>query len=563
MRTKRSALLALPLVMALAVSACGGSSSGGSKGASGSSGSSSPAKGLPASDLNPQPASNIKDGGTVIWSTETFGPQFNYNQVDGTEGSLAEIDNSVLPNPTLVDPQGNITYDPAFWTSVKQTSTNPQTIEYKLNPQAHWSNGTPITAADFIAQWKAITNPKFDVSGTSPYDKMSSVAQGSDKFDVIVKYKQAYSEWQPAFNPLYPAITNSSLKHFDNDYKFAIPYTAGPFKFGGMDKSAQTVTVVRDPNYWGKKAHLDKIVFKTLDSTAADQAFANGEIDLDRTITNVASEYKLAASNPNGRVTASVGPLQRQITLGSSGALADVNVRKAVAKGIDRLAIAKSDLNGLPVSNIETLGNHFFIPGTKEYADNAGDVGKYDPSASKQLLDAAGWKVGSNGYRSKNGKELDLKVLIPAGTASTINEAKLLVPMMQAIGIKLIENTVPVDDWSSKWLDKGNYDLAPFTWQGNEWPVGSSQAIYQCKGGENYSNICNPQIDTLMNQALAAPDRTGYANYANQADKLIWDEAGTIMLFQRIDLNGVKKGLANVGSFGVASIDYAAIGYQK
>ena len=560
---RRSATLALPLTVALVAAGCGGSSSGGSKN---NTNTGKPAAiSLPASDLNPKSADQIKDGGTIIWSTETFGPQFNYNQVDGTEGSLAEIDNAVLPNPTLVDPQGNISYDPAFWTSVQQTSTTPQTIEYKLNPKAKWSNGKAITAADFIAQWKAITNPNFDVSGTNGYDQMSSVTQGSDQFDVIVKFKKAYSEWQPMFNPLYPASTNSTKSHFDNDYKFAIPITAGPFKFGSINKSAQTVTVVRDDSFWGTKAHLDKIVFKTLDSTASDQAFANGEIDVDRLIPNVASEYKLASGSQKGRVAVSTGPLQRQITLGNHGPLTDVNVRKAIAKGIDRLAISRSDLTGLPIKSdqVSALGNHFFIPGTKDYADNSGDVGKYDPAAANKLLDDAGWKKGSNGYRSKDGKELDLKVLIPAGTASTINEAKLLVPMMQQIGIKLTENTVPINDWSSKYLDKGNYDLAPFTWQGNEWPVGSSLAIYKCKGGENYSNICTPAIDQLLDTALAAPDRSGYAQNANSADKQIWDEAGTIMLFQKLDLEGVNKQLANIGAFGVASINYAAIGFVK
>src|SRR5438067_7873818 len=138
MKGKRlSAVLALPLVVAMAASACGGSSGG-----NGNNGGKAKVTGTAPIDINAQPASKIKDGGTLIWSSETFGPQYNYNQLDGTEGSLAEVDNAVLPAPTITDAQGNVSYDPAYWLSVKETSTNPQTVEYKLNPKAKWSNGT-------------------------------------------------------------------------------------------------------------------------------------------------------------------------------------------------------------------------------------------------------------------------------------------------------------------------------------------------------------------------------------------------------------------------------------
>jgi peptide/nickel transport system substrate-binding protein len=562
---RRSALLALPLALALVAAGCGGSSSGGGNAKKTTNNNTNAATGIPPTDINPQPVSALKQGGTIIWGVEVFGPNYNYNQVDGTEGSLAQIDAAVMPEPSLVDGQGNITFDPSYWTSVKEISTNPQKIEYKLNPKAKWSNGTPITAADFIAEWKANngSNTKYDVSGTQGYDQMSDVAQGTDPYDVIVTFKAPYSEWQLLFNPLYPAITNSTPAHFDNDYKNAIPYTAGPFKFGSINKSAQTVTVVADPKWWGAKPHLDKIVFKTLEGTAEDQAFANGEIDYDTLIANVASEYQLASSSTAGKVRVSTGPLQRQFTLGQNGVLKDVNIRRAIALGIDRLTIAKSDLTGLPVKNVQTLNNHFFLEGTSAYKDDSGDFGQYNPTKAKQMLDSLGWKMGSGGFRTKGGQTLTIKILVPSGVASTANEAKLIQPMMAAIGIKAVSQVVPSNDQFPKYINKGNFDLAPFTWQGNATPVGSSEGIYKCKGGENYSGICNPQIDQDLDASLAASDHNVYVQKANDADKLIWDEVHTIMLFQRLDLEGVKNGLANLGAFGVATIDYTKIGFMK
>jgi peptide/nickel transport system substrate-binding protein len=245
---RRGALLALPLTAALALSACGGSSSGGKAAPKPSTSS-----GLAAININAHPDSDLKDGGTIIWSMDQFGPQWNINQINGNETSMVNAMAAMMPEYLVSDEKANLSFDPDYATSVKLTNQNPQTVEFKLNPKAKWSNGQSITAADFIAQWKALNgkNSKFDPASTSPYEDMSDVKQGTDQFDVIITFSKPFSEWQGAFSPLYPASTNSTPKHFDNDYNNAIPVTAGPFKFGSFDKSAQTLSVVADPNWWG------------------------------------------------------------------------------------------------------------------------------------------------------------------------------------------------------------------------------------------------------------------------------------------------------------------------
>jgi peptide/nickel transport system substrate-binding protein len=561
---RRGALLALPLTAALALSACGGSSSGGKT-------TSKPKTnpGLAAIDINAHPDSDIKDGGTIIWAMDQFGPQWNVNQINGNETSMVNAAYALMPYPTVSDEKANVSYNADYWESAKVTSQSPQTVEYKLNPKAKWSDGKSITAADFIAQWKALNgkNAKFDPASTSGYDHIADVKQGSDQFDVITTYSTTYAEWPVLFNPLYPASANADPKHFDNDYNGKIPVTAGPFKFDSFDKSAQTLTVVRDPNWWGKKPHLDKIVFKTLESTAADQAFANGEIDYDYSITPNAAEYKLASGNANGHVHVAAGPDQRQFTLHNGGVLADVNVRRAIAMGTNRAAIAKADLTGLPVGTPQTLDNHIFVNTQAGYQNNAGDVGKYNPTAANKALDDAGWVKGSDGIRAKGGTQLKVRFTIPAGVASSKNEAELMQSMMQAIGVKLVITTVPSNDFFDKYIIPGNFDITPFSWIGTIFPGGGSKDIYVCKkgsaGGSNFTAMCDPAIDQDFSDALSSLDINTYRSKLNDADAHAWAEVHSLMLYQRPQMNGVKNGIANLGSFGFASVDVTKIGYLK
>jgi peptide/nickel transport system substrate-binding protein len=563
---RRGALLALPLTAALALSACGGSSSGGKSSANPKPTQSS---GLAASNINAHPDSDIKDGGTIVWSMDQFGPQWNTLQINGNETSMANVAGALMPEPTVVDEKGNVSYNPDYWESAKVVSDNPQKVEWKLNSKAKWSDGKSITAADFISQWKALNgkNSKFDPVSTTGYDQISNVEQGSDEFDVIATFSSNFAEWPTLFNPLYPAATTADPKHFDNDYLNKYPVTAGPFKFDSFDKSAQTATVVKDPSWWGKPAHLDKIVFKTLESTAADQAFANGEIDYDYLITPNAAEYKLASGNSNGKVLVAAGPDQRQFTLHNGGILADVNVRKAIAMGTNRAAIAKADLTGLPVGTPATLDNHIFVNTQAGYQNNAGDVGKYDPEGAKKVLDDAGWKAGGDGIRSKNGQQLKVRFTIPAGVASSKNESELMQSMMQAIGVKLVITTVPSNDFFDKYVIPGNFDITPFSWIGTAFPGSGSKSIYECKkgsaGGQNFTAMCDPVIDQDFKDALASLDINTYRAKLNDADTHAWAEVHSLMLYQRPQLNGVKNGIANLGSFGFATIDYTKIGYLK
>ncbi|MEJ7718607.1 MAG: ABC transporter substrate-binding protein [Thermoleophilaceae bacterium] len=155
-------------------------------------------------------------------------------------------------------------------------------VTYRLNPKARWSNGRQIDWTDYEAQWKALrgTDEAYQVASNSGYERVGSVRRGRDDLEVVVTYAQPFGEWQSVFAGLYPKEVNGDPERFNTDYLNKIPITAGPFKLEEIDETAQTVTVVRDPKWWGPPAKLDRIVYRALAPDAAINAFVSGEIDL-------------------------------------------------------------------------------------------------------------------------------------------------------------------------------------------------------------------------------------------------------------------------------------------
>jgi peptide/nickel transport system substrate-binding protein len=569
---RRDAAIAVPmLVIAIGAGACGSSSSGATKGNGPATSPTTSVQGpkVPTEDINPKPVSDLKQGGTMTWSLDQYSTQWNVNQLNGLEASTVNVMDALMPVPELSDSKADISFDPNYWTSAKLISNSPQTIEYKLNPKAKWSDGVPITEADFAAQWGALNgkNKAYQPAGTTGYDQISSVTQGSGgKYDVIVKFSKPFSEWQSLFSPLYPAKYQSTPKAFNTGYLNQIPVTAGPFKFGSFNKSAQNITVVPDPNWWGaNKPVLSKIVFQAEAADAASQAFANGELDYDFDIAVDPSDYKAVKNATGGHTTLAAGPDLRQFTFNSThGAMKDEKVRQAIVMGIDRNAIIKSDLQGIPWPAIP-MDNHFFVNTQAGYVDNSKPYGTYNPTAAANLLKSDGY-TKSGQFFTKGGQPLSITFTIPAGIASSKNEGELFQAMMTQLGIKAAIKSVPVNDFFDKYIIPGNFDVTPFSYLGTPFPISSSASIYLSpkNGGDgNYTGTANPAVDNLIHTAEGELNLSKARADLNQADKLLWQEVHTLTIFQRPSIDGVNDKLANVGSFGFATPDYTKMGFMK
>jgi peptide/nickel transport system substrate-binding protein len=553
-----SALLAAAMAVGLVASGCGGSSS------------KAPAKAAPKANenqVNAQPRDKVKQGGKFTWAIDQAPANFNYNELDGTEDAGFRIISALMPVPFTFDPSATPVLDKDYVLSTDVKTDPQQVITYELNPKAIWYDGSPISAADWIAQWKALngTNKAYQIASSSGYDQIGSVTQGKDQFEVVVTFAHKFADWQSLFSPLFPASTNNDPNVFNTGWTQKPLTTGGPFKLDSADATAKTYTLVPNEKWWGDKPKLDSLVFRVLDDDAQPDALANGEIDAENIGPNV-DYYNRAKAISGVEIREAGGPNFRHITINSqSPQLQDVNVRTALAKAINRDAIAQAEIGPLGVP-AKALNNHIFMSNQAGYVDNSGDAGKYDPEKSKQMLDAAGWKVDGN-QRVKDGKPLSINFVIPTGVATSKSEAELIQNMLQQVNVAVKINAVPVDDFFDKYITPGQFDFTVFSWIGTQFPISSSKSIYAKPNGDdiqqNYARVGSDQIDALFDQANQELDRTKAINDANQVDKLIWQEVHSLTTYQRPDLWGVRKGLANFGALGFASVTYQDIGWEQ
>ncbi|GAA1744228.1 ABC transporter family substrate-binding protein [Nonomuraea sp. AD125B] len=556
-------VLALAVAAPLALTGCGGRSGGGAGGAGGRGDD----RTIRAFDINPRPRDQVKDGGTLRWGINELPAQWNRNHVDGNLAVAASVSNALLPAPFYSDEKAEITPDRDYVLEAEVTARRPrQVVTYTLNPKAHWSDGKPITWADYQAQWRALNgkDPAYRIASATGYQDIEKVARGKDDHEVVVTFARPFGDWQSLFGPLLPAATNSSAEAFNTGWLNRIPVTAGPFKFGGFDQTAKTVTLVRDDAWWGDRAKLDRIIYRAAEQDSLIGAFSNGELDI-IDVGPSAPDFARARATSGAQVRQAAGPDFRHFTFnGSSELLRDRNVRLAVQLGINRQAIAQSDLQGLDWP-IALLDNHFFMNTQEGYQDNAGEHGAYNPTRARQLLDAAGWRL-DGAVRKKNGKPLELRFVVPSGVQISKQEGELAQSMLAQIGVKLTIRSVPSGDFFTSYVIPGNFDITPFSYIGTPYPVSSSFGIYaNAPDGKtwnaNFGRTGSAAIDEAMSRAAQSLDPAEGRSLANVADRLLWQEVNVLPLYQRPQNVAVKETLANVGARGFYDLHYENIGF--
>ncbi|MEU9042816.1 MULTISPECIES: ABC transporter family substrate-binding protein [unclassified Kitasatospora] len=553
---------ALAVAVALAVTAC---TSGGSGSGDGVAKSEPPRQ--DSQDINAKPLDQVKDGGEVRLPLYQWITQWNPFQVDGTYGDAISIMRTLEPSLFNTDASGTFQPNLDYLVEAKVTSTSPQVITYKLNPKAKWSDGKPLGYQDFKADWQA-SNGKdaaYNISDSSGYERISAVEQGADPSEVKVTFSEPYADWQNLFRPLIPAAGISTPDDFNKGWVEKIPITAGSLKVGVADKTAQTLTLVPDPAWWGTKPKLDRLTFRVMSQSATTQAYLNNEIDL--ATAGTATAYGQLKDAKDTVIRAASPWDEVHISFGGGGALADQRVRQALGKALDRSALIKIANNGVPVE-FKPLGNHVFMPNQSGYQDNSGEWAKFDQAAAKKLLDDAGWKeAGSGQPRTKDGQPLELHWVINDATPQAqLDLATAAAAMWQAAGVKVALDKVPSNDFFTKYVNPGKFEIA--SWRNTDsFPLSKSLSNFRLPVGdnsfENPSRLGTPEIDDLLKKAAGTVDPAEAAKLYNQADAKIWELGHTVELYQRPVVLAVRKGLANYGAFGLAGEDYSKVGWEK
>ncbi|MFD7873125.1 ABC transporter family substrate-binding protein [Streptomyces sp. NPDC059766] len=395
----------------------------------------------------------VADGGTLHWAVDTVPETLNAFQSDA-DAATTRVAQAVLPSMFRLDANGRPQRNPDFLESAKVVETEPkQVVLYRLNQQAVWSDGREIGAADFAAQWRALSgkDSAYWTARNAGYDRIEKIERGDNDLEVRVTFARPYADWQSLFAPLYPKDVMGTPDAFNDGARRKLSVTAGPFAVQQVDHKNARVTLVRNPRWWGHPAKLSEIVLaavprderaaalatgvldladiapddvrritlasqtgadspfqgpaagrtaaKALRSWAllhgSDQAAADRELHARRKLTGAMARWRAQQDALGGiEIRKSLEPAYTQLALnGAGGPLADERVRRAVARAIDRQELAKLVLKplGLPVAPV---GSHLALSGQDAYADSSGALGGQDTQEAQALLADAGWVPG-------------------------------------------------------------------------------------------------------------------------------------------------------------------------
>ena len=516
------------------------------------------------SDINPQDLATLRQGGTLRLALSGYPSNFNSLHIDGNEADSGAMLRTTMPRAFRVASDGSTTVNTDYFTDITLTSESPQVVTYTISPKAVWSDGAPITWQDIESQVNATSgkNKDFRIASTNGADRVEKVTRGVDDRQAVVTFGKPFSDWRGMFagnTMLLPKSMTSDPEVFNKGQLDRPGPSAGPFIVTDLDRTAQRITLKRNPKWWGTPPLLDGITYLVLDDKARIPALKNNTIDA----TGVASlsELTTARNTPGISIRRAPGPSWYHFTFnGAPGSiLSDKALRLAVAKGIDRQVIATITQRGL-VDKAVPLNNHIFVAGQEGYQDNSAEVA-FDPEKAKQELDALGWRMNGQ-FREKDGRQLVIRdVLFDAETTKQV--AQIAQNGLAQIGVKLELDTKGGTGFFTNYIIPGDFDIAQFSWVGDAFSLCCLNQIYTTNAESNFGKISSPEIDAKAEQTFDELDPAKARELANELDKMIFEIGFSLPLFQSAGNVAVRSNLANFGPAGIGDLDYSKIGFIK
>ncbi|USQ83301.1 ABC transporter substrate-binding protein [Streptomyces phaeoluteigriseus] len=239
-------------------------------------------KPLAAQDIAPAARAQIADGGTLRWAVDAVPETLNTFQADA-DATTTRVAQAVLPSMYRLDANGRPRANPDFLESAEVVDTEPrQVVLYRLNQQAVWSDGREIGAADFAAQWRALSgkDSAYWTARNAGYDRIEKIERGANDLEVRVTFARPYADWRSLFSPLYPKDVMGTPDAFNDGARRRLKVTAGPFALKQVDREKDRIRLTRNPRWWGRPAKLTEIVLAAVPRDERAAHLAEGDLDV-------------------------------------------------------------------------------------------------------------------------------------------------------------------------------------------------------------------------------------------------------------------------------------------
>jgi peptide/nickel transport system substrate-binding protein len=424
-------------------------------------------------------------------------------------------------------------------------SDDGKTYTFILRRDVKFHDGTPFDAAAVKVNLDRIADPATKsqkaVFLLGPFDR----AEVIDEFTVAIRLKQPFAPLLDGLSQVYLGMASpTALAKWGNDYQLHQVGT-GPFIFKEYVPKDH-LTLVRNPDYkWGPSiwenrgpAYLDEITFRFYEDPAtralaleSGQAQVMGEVppqDVGRLTSS--GKFTLTAVTIPGQ------PLQMFLNT-QRAPTDDLRVRQALLYATDRAAIVKAifrDMSPIAYGPLTAV--------TVGYDPSVKSLYPFDPDKARQLLDEAGWHVGPDGIRQKDGKRLQLDgVLMSFGFVP--ETAQLLQAQWAAVGVDWKTQSVPYGTLLQAGTD-GSVNVIPFFDSGNDPDI--LRKFFRSDAAFNYSKVSDPAINAALDKAVTLTQPSERAPLYADVQRRIMAQALIIPIRDYVNLNVAAKSVTGL-----------------
>jgi peptide/nickel transport system substrate-binding protein len=445
----------------------------------------------------------------------------------------------------------------------------------KINPAAHWSDGTPVTADDVAYTWTADVSHQLPVSlqygdyidSITATDAQTAVIKSKTNDDgspvnplMIEQYILAQYVVQKAWTQTLEARTSSQDDFMNDAAKDVV--SSGPYRPYYDDD--QKVVLVRDDNYWGQALWGSLPVPKYLahaiyaDNAATQVAFEANQIDVDQQFISDVQNLWLQKNEPVSTYM-DKPPYGIDTTMPSawfnmkSYGLDQVAVRKAIAMAVDYDQINQNAMTGQSPTFTD-VPRSLMNP-------TAGEQAMYDQSAvkdlqwagkdidgAKKLLDDAGIvDTNGDGLREYNGQTLHYNAVCPNGWTDWMASMEIVAQAGKDIGIDITTLFPEWDTYQTVFTDgtQTQYDI--FMWAGDATgPTYPWLRVRQRLSSEyvgtknnwngNFGGYSNPDADAIIQAIPKTTDPAKLKDLYTQAVKIYLTDVPSFALMYRPEL---------------------------
>ncbi|MEB8418403.1 peptide ABC transporter substrate-binding protein [Enterococcus casseliflavus] len=462
--------------------------------------------------------------------------------------------------------------EPAGAAELAEVSEDGLTYKLKLREDAKWSNGEPVTAADYVYGWQRtvsaetgseyaylfapVTNAEAITAGEKDASELGIKAVSDYELEITLTTPTPYFQYLLAFPSFFPqsqAVVEDNGDQYASTSDNAV-YN-GPFVLAGFDGPGTDTewSYEKNDQYWDKETvKLDTInVSVVKESSTSLNLFQDGQADdviLTGELAQQMANDEAFVSEPLAR-TSYIELNQRE----EDSPFRNEDLRKAISYAIDREALVTSILGdgSLASTGLIPKGMTFNPTDNTDFVDEAESVIEYDQEKAKEHWEKAKEALGID--------SLSFEIL-----ASDTDSTKKAIEYIQSAiqdtldGVKVSLSPVPF----SVRLDRsnsGDFDVVMGGWGADYADASSFTDLFVTDNSYNRGRWTSEEYDAAVKSSATTNAGNPDARWQDllDAEKIIMDQQGVIPVYQNVEAHLRAPKVKGVVSHGAgAQYDY-------